>query len=653
MRIFLYILIVTLSACNFTQKIKDGEMAYDRKQFSVAVHMLTDEFDRTDYPDIKARKAFLIAESYSEINDVPNAIEWYKKAFDLDYGDKALERLAFALKKNEQYREAVNVFKAVQKRIGQNPKIAREISECSMAVDWIAEKERSPYEINRLSQNSAYSDYAPVLFESGQLVFTSDRKSDENQDIYNWTGNWFSDIYLVNQFSKDVVPFDGKINSPYNDGTPTFNSDFSEVFFTRCKSELDDDYCKLMHSKRTDGGWTEPMYLDFIEDRINYAHPTLHENDSIMFFVAEIEEGFGGYDIYYTERQEEGWAAPEILGSRINTPGNEKFPFLDGDTLYFASDGRPGMGGLDIFKAYVKEDGSWSKTENMKPPINSGADDFGLIIDVNKRRNTGELTGYFTTSRKGTESDDIFSFRSRIIADPVIEEEVVEEETEEAKLYLAIKTFENKYLIQEDPLSGVTGKLPLSDVELIIESPAGQQKISSGNKGFQVIDISPDQTYTIKAAKNEYLSEIASFTASDVPKRGEKTYNISLLLEKIFTDREIVLENIYYDFNEYFIRDDAKPSLNSLSELLNNNPTVKIQLFSHTDCRGKDELNMTLSQNRAQAAVDYLISVGIAPERMQATGLGESKPAINCYCETCSEEEHQENRRTSFKIIEY
>ena len=168
-----------------------------------------------------------------------------------------------------------------------------------------------------------------------------------------------------------------------------------------------------------------------------------------------------------------------------------------------------------------------------------------------------------------------------------------------------------------------------------------------------MIDIVEEGEYSIKAFKNEYLTEIEFFSPINIPSRGEKTYNVDILLEKIFTDREIVLEDIFYDFNESFIREDAKPSLNQLSTLLINNPNVKIQLFSHTDCRGHDDFNDNLSQARAQSAVDYLVSTGITVNRLLATGLGESRPAINCYCETCTEDEHQENRRTTFKIVEH
>ena len=168
-----------------------------------------------------------------------------------------------------------------------------------------------------------------------------------------------------------------------------------------------------------------------------------------------------------------------------------------------------------------------------------------------------------------------------------------------------------------------------------------------------MIDIEEGGSYTIRAAKEQYLSASLDFTPTKLPTKGEKTYNVNLLLEKIYIDREVVLKNIFYDYEQSFIRDDAKPSLNELSSLLKDNPNIKIQLLSHTDCRGEDDFNQNLSQARAKAAVDYLVSTGITLDRMLANGLGETRPAINCYCETCSEDEHQENRRTSFKIIEY
>lgn len=628
-------------------------MAYDRKQFAVAIHMLGDEFERTDFPELKARKAYLIAESYNEINNVTDAIDWYKMAFDLGFGDKALERLAYALKKNEQYIEAVRVFQAVQKRVGQDPRIIKEITECTNASQWLAEKDKSPFEVEEIEHNSEYSDYAPQIYEGSQLVFSSDRKSKLNENIYGYTGNWFSDIYIINQFSNSVIPFDDRINSEHNDGTAAFNSTYTEMIFTRCVNEFDDDHCMLMSSTRDGGSWTEPKALEFIEEGINYGDPAFHTNDSILFFNAEMEEGFGGKDIYYAQRIGESWSVPQILGAGVNTSGNERFPFIDKDTLYFASDGWPGMGGLDVFKTYVDEDGDWSKVENLKPPINSGSDDFGLVIDLKRRANTGELTGYFSSSRDKGASDDIYAFRSRIVADPneVIEDVVKDEK--ELKLKLAVTTSENTFLVPDDPQSGVTGKVSLPQVELVVETTSGKRKINSGEKGLTIQDIQPEEVVKITAAKEGYFTEIKTFKPSNVPEYGEKTYSLPILMEKIVADREIVLENIYYDLDEFFIRDDAKPSLNELGTLLINNPKISIQLFSHTDCRGRDDYNLTLSQNRAQAAVDYLVDFGIDASRMGATGLGETRPAINCYCETCTEEEHQENRRTTFKIVSY
>lgn len=654
--VLFWVTIISLSNCTFTKKIKDGEMAFDRKQYAVAIKMLSDEFERLDYPELKARKAFLIAESYAAINKVPESIEWYKSAFDLRYGDKALEQLAYALKKNEQYKEAIAVFRALQERVGNSLTITTEINECTNAVDWLEEAKTSPLVVEKIKHNSSFTDYAPVIFENGQLVISSDRKNARYEEQYNWTGNWFSDLYIISDELSEPLPMDMNINSAHNEGSATFNTTFTEIIFTRCQSDFDDDYCKLMISSRQGNGWSEPEVLPFIQDRTNYVHPNLHQSDSILFFSAEIESGFGGYDIYYVERLRSGWGQPQVLGSGVNTGGNENFPFIYEDTLYFASDGWAGMGGFDIFKTYVQDDGSWTRVENLKPPINSGADDISFIIDIVHRKTTGEFTGYFASSRKGSESDDIYRFRSEIVED--IPEEVITEDTDKDKqtlrLYLAVRTQEKTFLIQDDPQSGETGKQNLNDVSIEVMSSAGEvKKLNTGSRAFLVMDINPQETYVIKAAKDQYLSATTTFKPSAIPEFGEKTYNINLLLEKIFLDREILLENIYYDFNESFIRDDAKPSLNNLANLLKENPEIKIQLFSHTDCRGEEDFNIRLSQARAQAAVDYLVSVGIAPERMTATGLGETRPAINCYCETCTEEEHQENRRTTFKIVSY
>ncbi len=644
-----------LGSCNFTQKIRDGKTAYEQKQYAVATKMLKKEYSKAKTRIEKGKIAYMLAESYKATNQSDSAIDWYEIAFNNQYGIDALKEYAYALKRAERYEEAQQAFKDLGIEIGSPYEYRREIRACEIAAGW-KEIKTPEYNVSLTEFNSGNADYAPVLYKDHQLVITSDRPRSTGDDTYNWTGNAFSDLFLVDLNTNTVENFSSGINTEDNEGTVAFNQDYSEVFFTRCfGGKKEDSYCKLMVSKSNGNSWSTPEVLPFIKNDINYGHPTLSADGKSLYFSCNDPDGWGGFDIYEVQRDQNGlWGEPKLMSRSINTPGNEKFPHIDADTLYFASDYHPGMGGLDIFKTYRLSNGSWAPVYNLKPPINTGSDDFGYIVDYQAPKGKDILQiGYFTSTRdQGIGNDDIYRFE-KVVPPPAPPVEVPEEIV--YKMFLDGYVLEKIYEEPNNPNSRVLGRKPLDSAKVVIRFGQQKKEVIVDEDGLFTLELDENTDYDFLGSKEDYLNNKARFSTKGIgkdPNNPVMRYEVELVLDKIFLDREIRLENIYYDFDEWFIREDAKPTLNELAENLALNPNIRIQLSSHTDCRGNTRYNEQLSQKRAQSAVDYLISKGIDPVRLEAVGYGENQLEIDCVCTRCTEEEHQANRRTTFKILD-
>lgn len=644
--------------CKFTQKITDGKMAFERKQYSVAVDMLNKEYKKADSRVEKGKIAFLLAESYKKINKNSSAISWYKTAYDNQYGVDALKEYSYALKKNEQYADAMASFKELGLEIGSPYEYRKEITACKIALDWQKEGSMTGYEIEQSSFNSTSAEYAPTPYKDNQIVFTSDRSAAKGDDIYNWTGGKFSDLFIANTSSNTVEEFSSIINTPNNEGTIAFNNDFTEIYFSRCYDSEDVDYfCKLMHSDKEGESWTEPVVLEFVEPNVNYGHPTLSKDGSSLYFSADHPDGWGGYDIFVSERTPDGWDTPRPLSRTINSDKDEKFPFMHNDTLYFASDGHTGMGGLDVFRSVKTKDDAWSPIINLKAPINSGWDDFGYVVDPNFKP-SGDILheGYFTSSRiDGKGSDDIYRFIKRVPPPPP--PKPVDENPEPIvyKLILDGYVLEKIYQFADNPNSKVLGRKPLLDSKVEINVNGKKRTVTVNEEGKFTLELEENTDYDFFGSHEGYFNNSARFSSKGIAKDKNnpvQKFEVEIVLDKIFKNKEITLDNIYYDYDQWNIRRDAEPTLNELANTLLENPNIRIQMASHTDCRGKANYNQRLSQRRAQSAVDYLITKGVESERLQAKGFGKSAPAIDCLCSRCSEVEHQANRRTTFSVVD-
>lgn len=650
-------MLALIAACNYTQKVRDGRTAFDRKQYSVATTMLQKEYTKAKTRLEKGKLAYLLGLSYKELGKAEASIPWFRTAYDNQVGVDALREYAYALKQTEQYEEAKGAFKDLGLEIGSPYEYRREINACDNALGWKGIKQQE-YVIEALPLNSSVADYAPALYKDNQLVFTSDRKNSTGEDTYNWTGNAFSDLYVADASGNAASAFSETLNTPDNEGTAVFNANQTEMYFTRCYGDKKEDaHCKILFSEMKDGNWSPARPLELIEAaNINYGQPALSADGKKLYFSCNHPEGWGGYDIWVASRTAEGWGTAELLGRSINTPGNEKFPAVDGDTLYFSSDNHIGMGGLDVFKTYQLSNGSWAPAYNLKPPVNSGADDFAFVIDRKAKLDKDVLQlGYFSSNREGgAGSDDIYRFEKRIPppAPPV----------DSSKLKpIVYKMLLDGYVLEKifeepgNPNSRVLGRKALPGSKVDIRFGKEKKTVTVGEDGLFTLELAENMDYNFLASAENYLNNKATFSTKGIgkdPANPVQQFELEIVLDRIYLDKEIRLENIYYDFDKWDIRDDARPTLNALAETLNLNPQIRIQLASHTDCRGTTSYNELLSQRRAQSAVDYLITKGISAERLTARGYGESQLEVNCLCARCSEDEHQANRRTTFKILE-
>ncbi len=655
--------LLIVSSCSLGSSIRDGEMAYDRKQYAVAVEMLTEEYDETNSKSIQARKAYLIGESYSYMGETDESAKWLANAVQKGYGAAAIKSLAYKYKKLGKYKAAIAKFEELKSMVtGRQLEIGREIGVCEQIRLWTP-SETIKYNVHLLKSSSVDADYAPAIFEEDFLVFTSDREESTGKDVYNWTGGDHSDLYIVTKKGNSPRRFDSRLNSEHNEGAACFSTDYQEIYFTRCYEDTKDEdaFCKIMYSEQFADVWSEPVPLSFTMSGYNYGQPALIENDSVLIFSSNLPESIGKHDLYYSEKvatEDDSyyWSEPAPMPSTINTQGDELFAVGDGDTLYFSSDYLPGYGGLDIFKTYLTAEGRWSTPENLRAPINSSEDDYSFTIDRTvAHRGTIIETGYFTSSRKGYGYDDIYRY-DKLLLEP--KEDTLKSDTPIDKskyiINLVIKTRTTEYENPEDPNSLKTGKLPLPNVTLTISDGPSRQSIETNEKGIAIIEVTEGIQYSISGQKVGYLNAQKKTKIDNIEYTKDNlsiTINITLDLEKVFYNQEIVLDNIYYDLNKWNIRSDATPVLDSLSTLLHSNPQLNIELSSHTDCRGEEEYNMILSQKRAQSVVDYLISKNIRSRKLTPRGYGETLPIDNCECETCSDDQHQTNRRTSFKIL--
>ncbi len=472
---------------------------------------------------------------------------------------------------------------------------------CDSILVWT--KKPTNYQVANVKDfNTRYNDYCPAFASKDykELYISSSRDGAAGNKVHGGTGQSFSDIFYTRLDNKQkwAVPatVDKTINTIYDDGAPWVTEDGGTMYFTRCRFDKQMSLgCQIMVAKRSGNKWAEPTVVPIAKDSVVIAHPSLTGDQLTMFFVSDMMGSIGGKDIWMAKRDkpEGAFGAPVNLGEQINTPKNEMFPFVKSDSLfYFSSNGHPGLGGLDIFKAWLNQEGKWT-IENMKSPVNSTADDFGIIFQKEEQR------GYFTSSRldKSKGGDEIYSF------------------------VLPEKRFNMAGRVINERTSLALGG---ADVRLIgSDGTSLEYKTdSTGNFSFK---LKPETDYLLVAFKRGFLNGKLRETTMGL--EVSRDFNATLVLAPY--EKPIELPNILYDLAKWDLRPESMVALDALVETLEDNPNITIELMSHTDVRPfRTMSNLELSQNRAQSVVDYLISKGIMTDRLKARGYGPDVPRV-------------------------
>ncbi|MBD2699757.1 PD40 domain-containing protein [Spirosoma sp. BT702] len=644
-----------LGGCNSAmQAYKKGVRHFDAGEYNLALT----QFQKANTGTIdQARLNYYVAESYRLSNRFGEAAPFYQKAIEAKTTESdAHLNYAYALKSTGNYGaalEQLQLYVANAPKTTAKPtldKAKREV-ETLKAIDIISKNKLLITLKNMGNLNSTGAEFAPVV-RGEELVFTASRK----EQMYKNNGLPMLGLYRtkLNQNPDETgttpapEPFSNNVfQGDVNEGTPAFSKDGKTMVFARGnngkrKGGLDVD---LYISRLGDGNaWSQPLRLPISDSTAWDGSPAFSGDGKTLYFASNRAGGAGGIDLYRTSIDASGrFSRPVNMGRDINTPGDEMFPYVAPNAkLYFASDGHPGLGKLDVFVA--TRSGGVTRIENMGQPINSASDDFGLVYtDPNK--------GFLASNRPGGKGDDdIYYFQEGLTP----ETPTVAQNTPDAP-----KTV--RYFLAGTVSANETPVTPLDSAQVrILDDATGQPiaEVVTGQPGtFGKYPLVEGKDYTILAIRKGYLTRREAFTmqGKSIPQifltkpQTDTTFTVDILLDKATLNKTFVLENIYYDLDKYNIRPDAALELDKLVAILQDNPTLKIELGSHTDTRASDAYNQKLSQNRAKSAVEYIVSKGIAAERMTYKGYGESVLIVKS---AKTEEEHQRNRRTEFKILE-
>ncbi len=611
-------------------EIQKADVVFMNKKYNSAATLYKKIYNKVKDEEQQATINFKIAESYRLSNNFKQAFEWYEKLVNTKYPDpKILYSYGLLLKNFERYGDAARQFNDYLFEMPGDAAALRELESCKVAGEWKLNPQKFSVD-NVKSLNTEFSDYAPFLSD-GKLTWSSSRNEATGNIIFEWTGQKCADIFESNlngnSFGSVTKPT-GLINSNYNEGVAWVDSTNTTMYFTQCNGTDGKGLnCKIYVSYKQNNQWSAPQVLPFCSDSFSVGHPAFTADMKRLYFASNMPGSIGEKDIYYINYNPitGKWGEPVNLGPNVNTTEDDMFPAVHPDgRLYFASKGHFGMGGLDLF--CTKDSiGGFTKAVNFRSPINSGADDFGITFVRNASNEQSAPFAYYTSNREGgVGDDDIYS--------------------------ISIKPFiflvKGKVINQED-------NLPLGNAEVAVVTPnMPPLKVKTDGKGNFVSELVLNQNVTLSASKEKFFKS-SELSVSTQNIKTDTTVELILYLNPIPDEGvEFTLQGIYYDLDKADIRPEAARVLDSLVLILNNNPTITIELASHTDSRADENYNLKLSQRRAQSCVDYLLKKGISKARLTAVGYGESKLINDCADGVdCNEEQHQENRRTTFRVL--
>lgn len=707
---FLFMILIPVLSSGQSFQEKKADLLYENMAYYKAISIYESLYKK--YPQ-NGKYIQRLAYCYDRMNNYKKALLYYSYLMQIDI--RRIEdyyEYAQLLRIDGNIEEAK---KWLEKYILLAPDDKRAINQYDKLNELISLKnEVKKIEIADVAGNTRYIEMCPAYYKD-MIVYSSAKDSFSMiRNKFQWNYEPFLNLFVTKSYPKNdfkrSTDFSAKLNSRVHEGPACFTSDFKTMYFTR-NSRVDGkgektangtNNLKIFISSFDGKNWSDAREFPYNSNVYSVGHPALFPDDKSLYFVSDMPGGYGETDIYKSELINGSWSKPVNLGATINTKGKEMFPYVDKKgILYFSSDGLPGIAGLDIYAAKEEENGKYLVT-NLGEPLNSKYDDFGFII------NTDSLKGYFTSNRPGgAGDDDIYSFSVSAID---LEVKSLRADNREilpgSKIYLISETgavitsslsdqngmaefgikpgvkyklsAENGSFVADVQEVGVSTQviglqqneeillkqgflyltIEVLDKETGLIIPNALVDISEGEydhatvedkNGMVRMKMNNSMNYTFYATADNYFGNTVKYSSFD---KAPGNYSLTIELEKLSTGKQIALEDLFYDLNKWNIRPDAALVLDKLAQILTENPNVKIEIGSHTDSRGTAETNMTLSQRRSESVLAYLVKKGIAPTRLVAKGYGESQLINKCADGVnCTEEEHQENRRTVIEIL--
>ena len=594
----LFLLIVSsLYSCK-SAKLSDAEEKQRIGEYYEAAAIYRKVYTETSPKkrDLRGYIAYRMAECNRLINNTAKATSAYMNAIRYDYPDSTVYlRMGQMLQKTGRYPEAIKNYDIYMENDPSNLLAINGIQGCELAPGW--KKNPTRYEVRRMDKfNSRRGEFSPMLAgdKYDQLYFASSRSKDKDAKVSAITGQNNNNLFLVKQDEKGAwlapVELEDEVNTEYDEGTPSFSPDGNTMYYTYCAQDPEGPRtAEIYISTRSSAKWGKGTRATIVKDSVTaLGHPSISPDGKYLYFVSDAVGGFGGKDIFRARVAGNDFGPMENLGEEINTPGDEMFPYVrDSVTLYFASNGHPGMGGLDLFKATQDSTGKWN-VENLGAPINSMGDDFGITFAGKEER------GFFCSNRNDARGyDHIYSFELPTIT--IFIEGIVND-------------------VDEYPIEDATVR--------IVGKDGLNVKVPVKKDGTYRVELERDIRYVMMASARGYLNQ--NYELHTGPEEKNETYIVDFFLSPI--SKPVVIDNIFYDFDKATLRPESKKALDEMIKMLNDNPNVTIELGAHTDRKGTDQYNERLAQRRAQSVVDYLIAGGIEAARLEAKGYGESVP---------------------------
>ena len=569
-----------------------GEYFEASKTYRKIYNKLTKKEDRAQRGEV----AYMLATCYRKLNQAARASAAYQNAIRYQYPDSmAYYWLGRSLQAEGKYTQAINAYRTFLEWKPDDRLAGEGITGCERAI---AAKDlpKSRYVVKEAKMfNSRRADFSPMFLDKTlqQIYFTSSNEKVTGDNRSEITGMKKSDIYYSKRDERGEwqrpEPAEGELNSEHDEGIVAFSPDGQTMYLTMARrSPTSDTSVEIYTSRRSDASWSAPQKFEITGDTLSaYGHPSVSPDGRYLYFTSDMPGGFGGKDIWRINLNERRGSL-ENLGPEINTPGDEMFPYVRTDSLlYFASDGHPGFGGLDLFKATLNSTGDRWSIENMGLPMNSPGDDFGITFGE------GE-SGFFSSNRgDGRGYDHIYSF---VLPD--------------------LKINISGWVVDKDD-----EPIPKAVIRIVGNDGSNQKEVARDDGSFS-FNLQRGVKYVMLAGAEGYLNVKQEFESDDAEEDAE--YGVDFILAAI--NKPQVVENIFYDFDKATLRDESKAALDELVAMLKENPSVTVEMGSHTDRHGPEYYNEGLSNRRAKSVVDYLVAAGISKDRLSWKGYGKTVP---------------------------